>query len=276
MDLARIPGMSDHALTMKDLTDAHMLRTHVIGYDGRRNSPRVANWFAEVAIQNGYRAYISSRPTPTPAIAYFATQHVGKEHIAGIVNCTASHNPSDWQGIKFNPKEGYPAPTHLTNLIGERLNEFQLLDVEVEGADLAQAEAEGDYRRYDPIVDYWKWLKDNGNGNKRIPLDLARIESYFGDKLVLVDEMHGAGKGYLQQAFGELGIRHETLHTERDIDLGDLDYANPERPFIDPLIEAVEARGAAPLPLHREGGAPERAGGGAHLGNVVRTYCRQT
>ncbi|MGH6735569.1 MAG: FAD-dependent oxidoreductase [Methyloceanibacter sp.] len=31
VDLARIPGMADHALTMKDLTDAHRLRTHVIG-----------------------------------------------------------------------------------------------------------------------------------------------------------------------------------------------------------------------------------------------------
>jgi NADH dehydrogenase len=31
VDLGRIPGMADHALTMKDLTDAHMLRTHVIG-----------------------------------------------------------------------------------------------------------------------------------------------------------------------------------------------------------------------------------------------------
>ena len=31
VDLSRIPGMADHALTMKDLTDAHMLRTHVIG-----------------------------------------------------------------------------------------------------------------------------------------------------------------------------------------------------------------------------------------------------
>ena len=31
VDLNRIPGMADHALTMKDLTDAHMLRTHVIG-----------------------------------------------------------------------------------------------------------------------------------------------------------------------------------------------------------------------------------------------------
>jgi NADH dehydrogenase len=31
VDLSRVPGMSDHALTMKDLTDAHVLRTHVIG-----------------------------------------------------------------------------------------------------------------------------------------------------------------------------------------------------------------------------------------------------
>ena len=31
VDLDRIPGMSDHALTMKDLTDAHLLRTHAIG-----------------------------------------------------------------------------------------------------------------------------------------------------------------------------------------------------------------------------------------------------
>lgn len=31
VDLDRIPGMADHALTMKDLTDAHVLRTHAIG-----------------------------------------------------------------------------------------------------------------------------------------------------------------------------------------------------------------------------------------------------
>ena len=31
VDLQSIPGMADHALTMKDLTDAHLLRTHAIG-----------------------------------------------------------------------------------------------------------------------------------------------------------------------------------------------------------------------------------------------------
>ena len=83
----------------------------VIGYDGRRNSTTVADWLAEVALANGLGVYMACRPTPTPAIAFFATEYLGKEHVASIMNCTASHNPSDWQGIKFNPKEGYPAPT---------------------------------------------------------------------------------------------------------------------------------------------------------------------
>src|ERR671919_726053 len=31
VDLNRFPGLPEHALTMKDLADAHCLRTHVIG-----------------------------------------------------------------------------------------------------------------------------------------------------------------------------------------------------------------------------------------------------
>ena len=31
VDLNRFPGLPEHALTMKDLADAHRLRTHVIG-----------------------------------------------------------------------------------------------------------------------------------------------------------------------------------------------------------------------------------------------------
>ncbi|HEC22670.1 MAG TPA: hypothetical protein ENI95_07120 [Chloroflexi bacterium] len=239
-------------LSDTDIPDFVIPRAHpltgkwiIVGYDGRRNSPQVARWIAEIALHNGFKVYMASRPTPTPVIAYFATEYIGKENIAGILNCTASHNPSDWQGIKFNPKEGYPAPTHLTNIIAERINEMQLLNVDVPGADIEEAEAEGHFKYYDPIVRYWHWIKDNGKDNRRITLDLDRIREYFGDKLVLIDEMHGAGRRYMQQVLGELGIRHKTLHAERDIDLGDLDYANPEMPYIQPLADAVREEGAA-------------------------------
>lgn len=213
-------------------------------YDGRRNSPRVAEWLAEVALAHGFRVYLAARPTPTPVLAVFATEIVGKENVAGIMNCTASHNPSDWQGIKFNPKEGYPAPSELTNIIAARINEMQLLDTPVPTASIEEAEAEGRFAYFDPLVDYWNWIKQNGHGNQRIPVDFAAIQSYFKDKLILIDEMHGSGRGYMQHLFGELGLTYEVLHATRDIDLGGLDYANPERPFIDPLIDAVKARGA--------------------------------
>lgn len=216
----------------------------VIGYDGRRNSDVVARWLAEIAVRNGFGVYLATLPAPTPAIIFQAVERIGKENIAGILNCTASHNPSEWQGIKFNPKEGYPAPTHLTDIIAARANEMQLLGIDVPGAGLAEAEASGRLVRYDPLPAYWEWLKDNGNGNQRIPLDLARMRAYFKDKLIIVDEMHGSSRGYMGHILGELGIPTQVIHAERDIDLGELDYANPELPYIKPLMEAVKDRKA--------------------------------
>ncbi|MBN1429943.1 MAG: hypothetical protein JXB07_16355 [Anaerolineae bacterium] len=216
----------------------------VIGYDGRRNSDLVANWLAGVALQNGFDVYLANLPTPTPALIYQAVERIGKEKIAGILNCTASHNPPEWQGIKFNPKEGYPAPTHLTDIIAARANEMQLLGVDIPRADLAEAEANGRLQRFDPLPSYWEWMKENGKGNQRIPLDLTRIREYFKDRLIIIDEMHGSSRGYMGHILGELGIPHRVIHAERNIDLGELDYANPELPYIKPLMETVKDKEA--------------------------------
>ena len=217
----------------------------IIGYDGRRNSRKVANWLAGVALANNFPVLMANRPTPTPALAFYGTHHIGKDEISGIVNCTASHNPSEWQGIKFNPSEGFPASTHITNIIAARTNEMQLLNVEVAKSSLDKAESDGDFKHFDALPAYWDWIKSNGDGNMRIRLDLEKIENYYSDKLVIIDEMHGAGRGYMSHIFGELGIKHKVIHAERDIDLGDLDYANPEPPFIQPLIDTVIAENAA-------------------------------
>ena len=230
-----------------DIPDYVIPRAHdrsgkwiVTGYDGRRNSQKVANWLAEVALANGFPVYLASRPTPTPAIAFFATEDVGTKNVAGIINCTASHNPPDWQGIKFNPNEGYSAPTHLTDIIAARLNELQLLDVQIPGASLAEAEAQGKVRYYDPIMKYKAWITSNGNGNERLPLNFERMRSYFKDKLVCIDEFHGAGNGYMEIILGRLGIPFDVLHHERDENFTGLTYANPEMPYILPLIERVK------------------------------------
>jgi phosphomannomutase len=211
----------------------------VIGYDSRRNARLVAEWTAQVCLANGFKVDLADRDTPTPALVYYLTDYLDQNEVAGLINCTASHNPPEWQGIKFNPRQGYPAPTSLTNFIAARANQLQLLDEFAPVADLTAAEERGDLRGFDPIVNYTNWVLNSGNGNQRISIDPDRIQKYFEGKLVVVDEMHGASRGYLTRLLGEIGVRHRVIHAERDPNLPGLDYANPEEPFINILKSEV-------------------------------------
>ena len=222
-------------------------RRVVIGYDSRKNARSVAEWTAQVCLANGFKVDLANRDTPTPALVYYLTDYLDKDEVAGLINCTASHNPPEWQGIKFNPREGYPAPTNLTDFIAARANQLQIADAPIPVASLLEAESRGDLRGFDPIVHYGKWVFDSGHGNQRIPLDFERIRRYFDGKLVVVDEMHGASRGYLARLLGEIGIRHMVIHAERDPTLPGLDYANPEEPFIDTLKTTVRDLGDAVL-----------------------------
>ncbi len=216
----------------------------VLGRDTRRNSDVVANWVAETCLANGFRMDIGNRDVPTPALAFYETEVVPKDEVAGLIIATASHNPPEWQGIKFNPRLGYPAPTNVTDFIAFRINELQLVDFAGRVADMASAQERGLIVGFDPLDDYIKWIMNNGNGNARIPIDFDRIRRFFADKHVVVDEMHGSGRGYLTRLLGEAGVRHTVLHAECDPELGGQDYANPEEPFNYLLKEKVAKTGA--------------------------------
>ncbi|MBN1812397.1 MAG: hypothetical protein JXA14_11210, partial [Anaerolineae bacterium] len=207
----------------------------VIGYDSRRNARLVAEWTAQVCLANGFKVKLANRDTPTPALVYYLTDYLAPDEVAGLINCTASHNPPEWQGIKFNPRQGYPAPTNLTDFIAARANQLQLLDTSIPAADLAEAEARGDLRGFDPIADYTDWILNSGKDNQRISIDPERIRKHFAGKMVVIDEMHGASRGYLSRLLGEIGVRHKVIHAERDPNLPGLAYANPEEPFIHAL-----------------------------------------
>lgn len=221
----------------------------VIGYDSRRNARRVAEWAAQVCLANGFKVDFANRDTPTPALVYYLTDYLDSGEVAGLINCTASHNPPEWQGVKFNPRQGYPAPTSLTDFIAARVNRLQILDEVAPVADLAEAERRCDLRGFDPIVNYTKWMLDSGNGNQRISIDPDRIRKHFEGGLVVVDEVHGTGRGYLTRLLGEIGVRYKVIHAERDPNVPGLDYANPEEPFIDTLKAKVRELDDAMLGL---------------------------
>ncbi len=232
-----------------DYADAEDLRGKriVIGYDTRQNADKVARWVAEVCLANGFQVDFAYRPTPTPALVYYLTDYLAEDEVAGLINCTASHNPPEWQGIKFNPRQGYPAPTNVTNFIASRANERYLLDAGAPTADVEEAEKRGSLRGFDPIVNYTDWIFASGQGNQRISLDLERIRAHFQGKLVIVDEMYGTARGYLPRALGEIGVRFQVIHAERDPRIPGLPYANPEEPFINELKQAVKTTEDAAL-----------------------------
>lgn len=219
-------------------------RRMVIGYDSRLNARLVASWAAQVCLANGFSVDLANRDTPTPALVYYMTDYLGADEVAGLINCTASHNPPEWQGIKFNPRLGYPAPTNLTDFIASRINEIQIVGRPNTEAALEDQTEQGRLRGFDPIDLYTNWILDSGRGNPRIAPDFDRIRKYFGDQVVVVDEMHGAGRGYLTRLLGEIGVRCTVIHAETDPMLPGLDYANPEEPFINSLKEKVKESGA--------------------------------
>ncbi len=216
----------------------------VLGHDTRRNSDVVTRWAAETCLANGFRLHIGDRDVPTPALAYYETEVVPEDEIAGLIIATASHNPPEWQGIKFNPRLGYPAPTNVTDFIAFRINELQMVDEAGGQADVEEARARGLVQGFDPLDNYVDWVKNNGNGNARIPVDFDSIRRYFSDKMVVIDEMHGSGRGYLTRLIGEAGLRYTVVHAEVDPDLGGQDYANPEEPFNWLLKQTVVETGA--------------------------------
>ncbi|MGB8980730.1 MAG: hypothetical protein WCC12_02535 [Anaerolineales bacterium] len=219
-------------------------RTIIVGYDSRLNANVVADWAAQVCLQNGFTIEMANRDTPTPALVYWLTDYHAEQEVAALINMTASHNPPEWQGIKFNPRQGWPAPTNVTDIIAARINELNILDRSIAASDTAEAVRDGKMTGFDPITHYTKWILESGKKDDRISIDTEQMRRFFAGKKVVIDEMHGASRGYLSRLLGEIGIQHTVIHAERDPLIPGLAYANPEEPFINGLKKEVAESGA--------------------------------
>ena len=209
----------------------------VIGYDSREHADVVARWCADVVLQNGFAVHLTSRDTPTPALAYYAGD-VLKDEAAGVINCTSSHNPVEWQGIKYSLRDGSISPPRVTDFISARATEYRRGERSRNPGKLAHADR-ARLAPFDPRESYCRWLLESGKGDCRIALNHERMRDYFTGKPVIVDEMHGTGRGYLRYVLDAIGIPYSIIHGERDPRLGGLPAANPEEPHIQMLKDTV-------------------------------------
>lgn len=156
----------------------------VVGYDNRFLSRRFAQRVGEVLAGNNIPVYMTSEVCPTPATAYA----ILTQKSAGAVMLTASHNPPEYNGIKFIPHYAGPALPDITDKI-EALLEKVLAHGKVEKLTKEKALAYNLWQEIDPKKAYLKHLRGL--------VDLELI-GQAGLKVVL-DPMYGAGIGYLEE-----------------------------------------------------------------------------
>lgn len=209
----------------------------IIGYDSRIRADQVAERVAGVCAANGLNVILAERDTPSPALIYWAIEKIGERNVAGVINCTPSHNPvhpEEWHGIRYSPPFGGPAPTSTTDAIGSRANQLQIIDLGVKFMSLQEGKSLGKISLFNPINDYVNWVVYEKD------LNIRDIRSYFRDKLVVDDEMHGASRGYFRMILDKIGVPYLALHAHRDPYLGELPCANPEEPYLGASIQKMK------------------------------------
>lgn len=168
----------------------------IVGYDTRFMSDRFAALASSILLRNNIPVFLTIRDTPTPAIAF----HILKKHALGAINITASHNPSNYNGIKFSTGYGGPASNEVTKGIE---NEIEKLQGAMQGQTL-QDMARSDLAKiiFDPRPAYIKHI------SKLIDLDTIKKSKVK----IVVDCMYGTGRDYLDYILKNTGIDVIVLH----------------------------------------------------------------
>src|SRR3954454_1909544 len=121
-------GISRHVCALKP-SGARV----IVGRDPRFLGESLVAMAADILAEYGVTPIVITDPAPTPAIAY----EVIRAKTDGANNFTASHNPAEYNGIKFSTPDGAPALPDATKAI-----EAQIADVEEAAVDPGEKRAE--------------------------------------------------------------------------------------------------------------------------------------
>ena len=188
-----------------------------IGYDTRFGSKAFAQTCAQVVAATGIPVLLADRITPTPALSY----GVRGRKAAGGIMITSSHNPAQWNGVKY---KGWYGGSGKPSMIAE-IESFL-------GTQVTKAATVASITEVNFLPDY-----------------LAAIEGFADLGLIAksglkfaVDSMYGAGGTILSDIFTRIGVEHVQIRGEVNPLFPGI---NPEpiEPHIRALGEAVVAHG---------------------------------
>ena len=212
-----------------------------IGYDTRFGSDRFARACAEVVASTGIPVLLADRITPTPALSYA----VRERKAAGGIMITSSHNPAQWNGVKYKAWYGGSGKPSIIAEIESYL-----------GQPVARPSEPAPIQEVDFLPPYLQAIESFAD------LDLiARSGKKFA-----IDSMYGAGLTYISDIFTRIGVDHVQIRSNPDPLFPGI---NPEpiEPHIRALGEATVANGCQ-AGLCTDGDA-DRIGATDEHGNFV-------
>ena len=192
----------------------------IIGYDHRFASDGIASAVADVISATGTSIFLTDKPCPTPAVSLLVRQRGA----AGGLMITASHNPYQWNGIKYKASYGSSALPSIVTQIESDLDVVQRESVPPLPPRknlIHPLEPRAPYLdALEKLVD-WQRLRD------------AKLRFVF-------DPMHGSATGLLPELFRRNGIVCDEIRGARDPRFGGV-HPEPIEPHIAALRQAVLA-----------------------------------
>jgi phosphoglucomutase len=199
--------------------------TLIVGHDTRFFGEEFSLTAAQILREHGVHALLCQGATPTPVIAH----EIIRVKVDGAINFTASHNPAEYQGLKFSGPDGGPPLPEVTR------------DIEARAAKMgSRASANANDDSFEKTYPRDSYLERLGQ--------LVDFKAMRDAKLsVVTDALHGCGAGYLDRALASQGVTVQAMRTDRDVLFGG---SGPEvsEENLRPLRDAVLAKkGAAGL-----------------------------
>jgi len=168
----------------------------IMGHDTRFLGREFSLAAAEVLAASGLVPLLCDRDAPTPVIAHT----IRNCQAIGGINMTASHNPAEYQGLKFSTHNGAPATPEVTRQIEANIAQLLARNWSFQAAVVGTFTCE----TLDPQPAYFKQL--------RRLIDFAAIRK--ARLRVAVELMYGTGRGYLDALLEDAGTKVIRFHDE--------------------------------------------------------------
>jgi phosphoglucomutase len=168
----------------------------ILGHDTRFLGREFSLAAAEVLVANGLVPLLCNRDAPTPVIAHT----IRNRKAIGGINMTASHNPAEYQGLKFSTQNGAPATPEVTSQVESHIALLASQNWTFKAGVVGTFSC----KTFDPLPAYFKQL--------RKLIDFKTIRK--ARLKVAVELMYGTGRGYLDRLLEEAGATVTRFHAE--------------------------------------------------------------